>query len=156
MSFQFRFAAILDLRCRERDEAGVAVGQALEAIGRINDQLQEIQSLRDSNRQQSMQSRLGAITVDGLLSQGRYDLQLEADMHALKQTLAQLDLELARRQDELVAAESEVKRFERLEANERSAYLADQNRREQLELDDATSRTYALKTQALRQHGDHP
>ncbi len=156
MSFQFRFAAILDLRCRERDEAGVAVGQALEAIGRINDQLQEIQALRDSNRQQSMESRAGAITVDGLLSQGRYDLQLEADMHALQQTLAQLDLELARRQDELVAAESEVKRFERLEANERSAYLADQNRREQLELDDATSRTYALKTQALRHQGDNP
>lgn len=151
MSFQFRFAAISQLRCRERDEAGAEVGQAVEAIHRIQDQILEIENQRQSGRDRSLSARTGEVTVDDLLVEGRYDMQLEAQVQALNHTLSQLNDELLRRQQVLMAAEAEVKRFERLEANDRSRYDAEQNRREQFEADDATSRKYAMKLRESRQ-----
>ena len=47
MKFKFRFETLLDLRRRQRDEAGAAVGQANEAIGRIDQQREESEPSAD-------------------------------------------------------------------------------------------------------------
>lgn len=145
MSFQFRFASILQLRRRERDEAGAAVGQANAAIGRIDEQCETIELERQSLREDAGGQRVGAVSVDALLARGRYDVQLLADIQSLAETRAELVRELERRQDALVASEAEVKRFERLEEKERAECHALQLRREQAEADDATSRRYTLQ-----------
>jgi flagellar protein FliJ len=142
MSFRFRFDSILQLRRRERDEAGAAVGKANEAIQRIDEQVEAIRLERRRVNEQAARQRVGTISVDSLLAAGRYDLQLLADEHALQQTRGQLVQELERRQVKLLAAEAELKRFERLEENERVAYQAEMLRREQLEADEATSRRF--------------
>jgi len=147
MSFQFRFAVILQLRRRERDEAGAAVGQANEAIGRIDDQSEAIRVQRQALREGASQNRVGDVSVDALLARGRYDLQLQAEIHALSDTRAKLVQELERRQLALVAAEAEVKRFERLEEKERTASYAEALRREQAEADDATATRYTIERQ---------
>ena len=147
MSFQFRFASILQLRRRERDEAGAAVGQANAAIGRIDEQCEAIQLERQSILAGARERRVGNVSVDALLARGRYDLQLQAEIHSLGETRAELIKELERRQGVLVASEAEVKRFERLEENERAACHALQLRREQAEADDATARRYTIERQ---------
>jgi flagellar FliJ protein len=145
MSFQFRFASILQLRRRERDEAGAAVGQANAAIGRIDEQSKAIQGERQSLREGASEHRVGSIRVDGLLARGRYEIQLEAEIQSLGETRAELIRELERRQLVLVASEAEVKRFERLEEKERAACHALELRREQAEADDATARRYTIE-----------
>ncbi len=56
-----------------------------------------------------------------------------------------MEQELKRRQNVLVAAEAEVKRFERLEENEMSAFRAEQLKREQAEADEASSNRYMME-----------
>lgn len=150
MSFQFRFASIMMLRRQQRDETGALVGKANEAIARVDEQVQEIIQQRQAVRRESQESREGNVSVDRLLSSGRYEMQLDADIHALNQTRAQLVQELERRQLALTEAEAEVKRFERLEENERAEYRAELNRQEQVEQDEVTSSRY------LRQRNQFP
>ena len=147
MAFQFRFKSILQLRRRERDEAGAAVGQANAAIGRIDEQCKAIQSERQAILEGESRQRVGSVSVDALLARGRYDMQLQAEIQSLAETQAELIKELERRQGALVASEAEVKRFERLEENERAACHALQLRREQAEADDATARRYTIERQ---------
>jgi flagellar FliJ protein len=152
MAFQFRFETLMQVRRRQRDEAAVALGQAGEAIERIASQIADIATKRQSIREWSPGQRTGEIFVDDLLTQGRYDLQLEAEALALDQTLNKLNEEEKRRRQVLVHAEAEVKRFERLLENDRAKYQALQRRREQFEADDATGRQYTIQLQ--RNHDD--
>ena len=145
MPFQFRFAALLELRRRERDEAGAAVGQADEAIRKIDTQRQALEAERQTLRGASSAGRQGAMAVDALLLEGRYDMQLDSQLQSLQQTRDQLIVELNRRQQRLTEAEAEVKRFERLEEKDREAHQAELRRREQLEIDDVVSRRYAIR-----------
>ena len=147
MNFQYRFETILQLRRRQRDEAGVAVGQAHEAIRRVDVQSEAIQRERMMFRENAQQQRLGAVSVDGLLVQGRYDLQLQAQLQALGKTRGDLVQELQRRQRALVAAEAEVKRFEKLEEKDRIAFHSAMLPRQQAEADDATSSRYIIERQ---------
>lgn len=147
MNFKYRFATILQLRRRQRDEVGAAVGQAHEAIRRVDEQSQTIQRERLAIRESSKQQRLGAVSVDGLLVQGRYDMQLQAQLQTLEKTRGDLIQELQRRQQALVAAEAEVRRFEKLEEKDRQSFRDAQLRREQAEADDATSCRYIIDRQ---------
>ncbi len=151
MSFQFRFDALLQLRRRQRDEAGADVGQAIEAIHRIDTQISEIRQSQESLRQQGTSARVGDLSVDRLLSTGRYDMQLQADVNALQETRRQLTEELDRRQQRLIEAESELKKFERLEENDRAAYDAQRRHQEQTESDEASAR----RITTLRQQKSH-
>lgn len=151
MSFQFRFAALLQFRLRQRDEAGAACGQAADAIERIIGQISTINEHRKMLRQEDQSARTGHVSVDSLLSTGRYDMQLEAEIISLRQTQSQLNEELARRRAALVAAEAEVKKLERLQENEQSEYHAQSRRREQFEADDATGRRNILERRAKNQ-----
>lgn len=144
MKFRFRFEPILQLRRQIRDQAGVAMGQAVAAIAKIDEQSREIANKRDVLRIGGAQSRIGEVSVDSLLAGGRYDLQLQAELHALQQTKNDLLQELDRRKQMLAAAEAEVKRFERLEEKDRLQFAAEQAKREQAELDDASSRRYTM------------
>ena len=93
----------------------------------------------------SSESRQGSISIDSILSHGRYDIQLQADVQSLHETRSKLELELERRQNALIAAEAEVKRFERLEEKEMSVFRADQLKREQAEADEASSVRYMME-----------
>ena len=147
MNFKFRFETLLDLRRRERDQAGAEVGQANEAIRRIDQQREELNQKRIEIRQSASASRLGRVSVDRLLAAGRYDIQLEADANALNDTRGKLIQELARRQGKLRQAEAELKRFEKLRQQDRERHEAELRRREQAEADDATSRRFAMAIQ---------
>lgn len=146
--FQFRFESLLTLRGRERDEAGKLVGDANEAIRRVREQINEMQSQRDQIRiaaSQSLQQpgRSGEgpvnVSVEQMLHQGRYDLQLAAEQAAMEQTCQTLGVELARRQDLLVEAEAEVKRLERLRESQLAHHRQEELKSQQQAADDLTS-----------------
>ncbi len=143
MTFRFRFASLLELRERERDEAGAAVGQALEAIAKIDAQHDEIENERGRLRDDATRELAGPISVDRLLTHGRYEMQLAAQADSLRQTRQQLLAALAERRQRLVDAEAEVKRFERLEENDRDEYQRERRRREQRDNDEAAGRIHA-------------
>ncbi|MGB7327213.1 MAG: flagellar export protein FliJ [Rubripirellula sp.] len=144
MAFKFRFQSILDLRCRQRDEAGAAVGQANQAIARIDDQSEQVETQRLELRTQASPGRVGNVSVEGLLSVGRYEMQLQADLAQLTATRAELVRELDRRQAALIEAEAEVKRFEKLMSNERESHQTKMNVRQQADADERSTQAYIL------------
>ncbi len=144
MSFKFRFASILELRRRQRDEAGAAVGKANQAISRIDEQIDAIRLQREDVRSSSTRSRVGEISVENLLAVGRYEMQLDGDISRLRTTLGELINEMNRRQQLLMDAEAEVKRFERLESNERETHRTEMLAREQADADERSTQAYIL------------
>lgn len=150
MSFQFRFDSILQLRRRQRDEAGGALGKAIEAIRRIEEQIEGVQDQRTSLSERQTLDRVGQLSVDALLSTGRYDLQLQADLTQLASTRRELVQEMERRRAVLATANAELKRFERLEEKERATHHAMMIRREQNEADDRSSQAYLLAQRRSR------
>jgi len=147
MDFQFRFAKLLQLRRRQRDDVGAEVGKAHSAIHRVDERIESIQLERQRLRDESQQQRLGAVSIDGLLGQGRYDLQLQAQIQALNQTRGELEQELQRRRAALIAAEAEVKRFEKLQQKDFAVFQSMMNRRQQAEIDDVVSCRYIINRQ---------
>lgn len=150
MAFHFRFATLLELRRRQRDEAGAALGQAHEAIRRIDEQVELIRLERLDLRSNGGPSRTGLLSVDRLLVQGRYDLQLEARIESLKRTREELNQEVQRRLSALVTAETEVKRFEKLEQRDRALDQQERLRYEQAAIEDAISCRSILERQSRR------
>jgi flagellar FliJ protein len=147
MTFRFRFASLLELRRRARDLAGSDVGKAHEAIRRIDEQREDLNRQRIGLRESSGRKRTGRISVDRLLAAGRYDMQLEAEQQSLVQTRGELIQELARRQQKLAEAESEVKRLEKLQQRDEQRYRIELQRREQAEIDDRCASRHALTIQ---------
>lgn len=146
MSFQFRFAFLLDLRRRERDEAGAYVGQATEAILKVDQQINELNQQREAHKQHQADIRVGSVSVDRMLSSGRYDLQLLADVAGLMDTKEKLNQEFQRRQALLAIAQGEVQRFEKLEERARDDYRFEQLRQEQAEADDRNSAKFLMQS----------
>ncbi|TWU50902.1 flagellar biosynthesis chaperone [Rubripirellula tenax] len=144
MAFKFRFQSILDLRRRQRDEAGADVGKANQAIARIDDQARDVAANRSRLRNETGGTRVGEVNVEGLISLGRYELQLQSELAQLAATRTELVKELDRRQSLLVEAEAEVKRFEKLQGNERETHQAQMLAREQADADERTSQAYIL------------
>lgn len=152
MAFQFRFDSLLSLRARQRDDAGIEVSKALEAISRVDTQIAELQKQRneirllasgmfvskDGPKDGGMEGSVAHVSVDRVLQQGRYDLQLQAEQMSLRQTKETLARELQRRRDVLIAAEAEVKRLERLRETRKAEHEQTQLKREQDESDDLT------------------
>lgn len=147
MPAEFRFKALLDLRRQQRDEAGAALGQANDAITKVNSQIDELESERAALRGTADVSRCGDVSVDALLAHQRYDLQLQADVKGLQSTVEELTAEMDKRRTKLVEAEAELKRFEKLKENDEAEVRALESKREHAEADEVSTRRYTLQRQ---------
>lgn len=145
MAFQFRFATLLHIHLRARDEAGAEVGKANDAIGKIDEQTESLLAERHAMLERATKARIGEVSIDSIVSQGRYDIQLQADLRTLRETRAKLDQELVRRQQALIDAQAEVKRFERLKESEWKRYRQEQQKREQAEADEAAATRFLME-----------
>lgn len=156
MAFQFRFESILELRRRQRDEAGAAVGKANEAIAKVDQQILDLQNDRQAIRDQDRTQRVGTVSVESLLSVGRYDMQLQADVRQLETTRAELVVERDRRQTVLMDAEAEVKRYDKLKSKERAAARARQLRLEQADADERSNQAYLIASRTNQDRRNQP
>lgn len=150
MSFQFRFESILELRRRQRDEAGAAVGKANQAIAKVDQQIADLQNDRQTIRDQDQIQRVGTVSVESLLSIGRYDMQLQADVRQLQTARVQLVAERDRRQTLLMDAEAEVKRYDKLKTKERETARLRQLKLEQADADERSNQAYLIASRTVQ------
>jgi flagellar protein FliJ len=141
----FRFQSILDLRLRQRDEAGLEVGKVLEAIAKVESQIDDIHREVSSLQQSQFDFRMGAVSVEKLLVGGRYLLQLEQDRKTLQETLAKLGQEYERRRNRLADAQAELKKFEILQDRQIEKEREVQGRRDQEISDEAAARIVSAR-----------
>ncbi len=138
--FKFRFATVLQLRENERGVARAAMAEAYAALRQVEarrDELVAERSLLDSD---SLQRRSGTLSVDRLLSDGRYERQLAADLTQLKATAEKIEAEITRRQTMLTEANAAVRQMELLKEKEQLAWNELQAKISQANLDEIAGR----------------
>jgi flagellar protein FliJ len=143
--FSFRLMPLLQLREQTRDQLALEVGKAVEAIHRVETQILEIDNQLTQLRQHAAATLAeDRPSVDRMLAQGRFDMQLRADRHGLMETLTKLNEELTRRKRRLADAEAEVRQLERLRESQQLAHTEEQLRRNQIEMDERASARFMM------------
>ena len=97
MSFQFRFASILQLRCRERDLAAASVEEVTRAIAMVDSQMDESRNELAGLAEQRRFASTGNVTIGNLLDFQRHQLVLLGNIQFLSQQRATLMQEKTRR-----------------------------------------------------------
>ncbi len=135
MTAGFRFAAILDLRRRERDQAAIALAKVDAALSRVDQQNRDISLQRQSLRRTQKNLPARVISAHQLKSQADFDLALQQVEITLSQERQSLQTQLQEAHDQLVTAQQEVARLEKLEQINESRQRAKLRRRQQQEYD---------------------
>lgn len=145
--FKFRFDVIQKLRENERDVARASLAEAYEALRQIEIRREEIATERRSLDADSARRRTGTLSVDRLLSDGRFERQLAADDAQAAIAAQKIEEELARRQSVLAAANAGVRQMELLKEKDQLAWVEAQMKSEQLTLDEIASRGNQVRRQ---------
>ncbi len=147
--FQFRFASLLQLLRQQREQAGREVGDAEQAIGILQQQVTDLKTERAGLQQVSQSLRQGSVlSVDRLLNQGRYDLQLAAQLEDLRGKTKQVEDERERRLAVLREADAEVRRLEKLQEQQWAQWQQAEQQRQQAALDDLAAGRYLRQLRA--------
>ncbi len=142
--FRFQFDSLLRLRESERDTARQAIADAFQALKILQQQRLELEQQRQQLRAQAQQRLSGSsLSVDALLHQGRYDMQLAVELQGLIANTASVQTEIERRQSRLQAADTEVKRLERLKERRHQEWIDVERAAQQTELDEIASTRFA-------------
>ncbi len=144
--FRFRFQPLIQLRENERDAARSALADAFTALAQLEHRLAELEDERKSLDQQSSKQRTGAISVDRLLSHGRYERQLAAEIVQVRTTIEKVEAEIVRRQLVLTEANSGVRQMELLKQRELEAWQFAVAKTEQASMDEFASQAHRRRS----------
>ena len=143
--FRFRFEAITRLRENERDVARASLAEAIEAMRQIEFRRQELADERALLDRDSARRRKGTLSIDRLLSDGRYERQLAADDHQVTAAGQKIEAELIRRQAILADANAGVRQMELLKERELASWTQAREKIEQANLDEVAARGQRAK-----------
>lgn len=153
--FTFRFEAVLRLRENERDACRARVVEAQRALDIMDQQIDTVDRSRGDLRSEVQGALVGRVSVEQLLSRGRYDLQLDAERRELVSQRGQIQAEVERRQQRLTMAEQECRKLERLREIATERHQTEQLKRQQAALDEMATlraaRTSSIRARALPQ-----
>lgn len=137
--FRSRFAALERLYEQARNEAQKRLADARQALAILDQRIAENTQERQTLRGNLHPHLVGMVSVDRLLDQGRYDLQIDVNLRELTVQRGQIEEEIARRQQRLLLAEQEYRKFSKLVEIERTQYDAEVRRLEQAAMDELAS-----------------
>lgn len=139
--FRFRLETLLNLREAARGAARQALAEAYKAETLLDRRLSEIEeqiaSLRNETR---TMSGGGAVSVDRLIENQRYEMVLRAERQTTDQRIRQLADEIEGRRAALVEADRQVRLLERYRDHQRERYSEDERRREVKRMDEVAQR----------------
>jgi flagellar export protein FliJ len=138
--FRFRFAAVQQLRENERNIARASLAEAYEALRQIEIRRDELAAERASLDRASSTRRTGTLSIDRLLSDGRYERQLAAETAQVVATVQKIEAEVARRQSLLTEANAAVRQMELLAEKELAVWNESQAKISQANLDEIAAR----------------
>lgn len=150
--FVFRFEAVLRLRENERDVCRAHVAEAQRALDIMDGQIETVDRSRGELRGELHGALVGRVSVEQLLSRGRYDLQLDAERRGLVVQRQQIVAELERRQQRLMMAEQECRKLERLREVAAERHQIEQLKRQQAALDEMATLRAARSSIAGARH----
>lgn len=141
---KFRFDTVLRLREAERDQARSILSEAYEALRRVEERQRELQIERTQLIADGLRRRTGVLSMESLLSDGRYELQLDSEINQLLDAASQIQAEIERRQAAVTAANTAVRQLEILKENDRLALNQKLERIVQGHMDEVAARRVRL------------
>lgn len=133
-----RFETLSRLHEFARDDVARELARVGEAIEKLAQQRFDVERDMDAIRDRCS-ARTGDVSVQSLLDQGRYQLQLEAQLMHIDQAAAQLHQQETLVRQRLMACDAECRKYQRLGELEDQAARAASLRREQIALDEFAS-----------------
>ncbi|MGB7345587.1 MAG: flagellar FliJ family protein [Pirellulaceae bacterium] len=142
MSFEFRFASILQLHRHNRDGVQQEVARLATELKSIESERAGVKQRRRDLHQEPLSARVGIISVDKLRSIDQQDLRLRAIDTTLTKRESLLRQELAERRSELLVAQQDVQRFEKLQESDLAEHQILQNRAAQDSFDEQAAAAF--------------
>lgn len=141
--YTFRFAMLLKVRQAVRDQRRQALAEVMQAEQLLTHRLlaldEELIGLRNDATDATAP---GPIVVQRVIDMGRYQESLLARRRTLKQELTELLCEVDRRQQALLAAETELKAMEKLQDRQHIIHAEHQQRLQEREMDEIALRPF--------------
>lgn len=136
-TFQFRLATLLRLREATRDDRRAQLAEALYAEQLIVERIVALDAeLADLKRQSLDAARPGRVNVDRLTDGTRYEMILKVERQTADQQRQAVADEVRKRREALVAADRDVKVFEKLRDTQAEQHRDEEARRESKRLDE--------------------
>jgi flagellar FliJ protein len=132
---KFRLATLLRLKEADRNDRRSELAEAFRAAESIEERMAEVrQNLDDLRRLQTVEA--GGVDVDRLIEAGRYEMVLRVQQLQLEQNRLQVQAEVERRREVLVAADREVRVLEKLREKQQQKETAEMERLAMKRLDE--------------------
>ena len=155
--FQFRLQSVMQLRERKRDEVAQAYQQALLAMKKLRDRIEEL--LTEHAAQMPVQARVitGLVATQTVLESQRYQLHLMQEINQLRSQLQLVEQESEKRRWVLVKHEQELRSIEKLKERQLQEWQASNARQDQIALDQWSGfRYWETQQNAVQAPGTDP
>lgn len=144
--FRFEFEVILSLRETERDASRAELAAAIGRQTAVRIQREELQRVKSEVVSAYRDSRIGLLRIDTLRKQGDFEQQMAVEDEELARIQNDLEAEIENRQNELVSAEMEFRRWEALRKRAQLAWATRNAKLQQQEIDEVSARRHPRMT----------
>ena len=147
--FEFRLDPLLSLRKRREDEQRRIVAEGVRSIENGRDALAGLERGIDDSMDQARKSgRRDKLDIAVALQDQRWRSYLQSRVARQQQTIHSLESSLGDAREELVRRSTELKVVSELRERRLREHVAEQNRQERLEEDEAANTLYLRRSRA--------
>jgi len=141
--FQFRLEPLIKIRDNVLKECQAELAKAYDARRILEEHLQEVerQLAEGTATARSLMQPGQTVNVDYLLGIRRQEMFLLANQEEINQQMQEIDAEIERRRDAVVAANKELKILEKLKEKRHEQYLDDEKREETKAMNEIAGRS---------------
>jgi flagellar FliJ protein len=141
--FQFRLEPLIKIRDNVLKECQAELAKAYDARRILEEHLQEVerQLTEGTETARSLMQPGQTVNVDYLLGIRRQEMFLLARQDEIKQKMQEVDEEIERRRDAVVAANKELKILEKLKEKRHEQYLDEEKREETKAMNEIAGRS---------------
>lgn len=141
--FRFKYEAVLKQRQAAEDQAQRELAKHMRHRNILRDQLARMQQTMRDSKQQLSEGLVGQVDVERIREFARYSGQVTLQARQALEQLAQIEQRLETARTELTEAMRQRKAMEVLRDKQYQQWLAEQRRRETVELDELAVQRYA-------------
>ena len=143
--YQYRFEKVLTIREQEKTETEMAYKESVRSFEEVANRLYELLKKKE-NLIQFRQERLAiGSTIEEIHHYARFMDSLEKTIADVQQKVIQARAKMNWHEEKLLEKNLEVRKFEKMREKDFKAYQQEQNRVENIFLDEISSLTYNKK-----------
>lgn len=143
--FKFRYETVLRQRRNVEDQRQRELAQHLRGKMILENQLRQMQQTIRDSKQQMGTGLVGTVDLAGIGRIAQYSAQVRVRGQQIAVQLAQREKQIIEARQRLLEATRQRKALDILRDKHYRRWVAEQNRRETVELDDLTNQRYARR-----------